>query len=218
MWSVQLHAEPDFSKTQFRVFGTQTTTKPKDLNEVIEKDGLQPYLKSYGVGGELTYEILPYVNAGVRYEARYVKTDRSSSSTTASSSYYSSIQQSMLDLVLRFDLVKASWFKFDIFGAGGLTDTKIDIRPNQSTEGYLTRGGFNTKAGASMALGLGGFYFFVEGGYDWNQMSGFKTEGNPPAVSSLNLSGPYIAGGLILTGELLKIANGGSSGSGSRKK
>ncbi len=142
-----------------------------------------------------------------------------SSSATKASTYFSSVQTGIIDAILRIDIVKNPYLKFDIMGGFGLASNKVDISTKTGGEGSFTKSTFHKKAGASLGFGAAGLYLMSEAGYEWNDMDGFSKEGSfPDSANRVNMSGPYLSVGLILTGDLLKTFGGAAGGGGGGRK
>ena len=197
----------DFGKMQGRLFGSVMGIKPKTLNDSITTYNLQPYSKLYGYGFEIAQEFFPHINLGMRVEGKYVKVNKDSSVASTSTIYYSSISQTLGDGVLRIDVIKTHYFKFDLFGAVGLSSNQIEIHTSTTGEGNFVGNAFHQKAGGSIGIGFGGVYLMAEAGYDWNKLNNLKkTRSVPSGIDNIDLSGQYVAVGVILTGNALKGA------------
>lgn len=205
----------DLKGAQVRLTVGQTNIKPTEVNDTIKAQGLQPFLKNYGYGVEITKDVLPLLNLGLRFEGKYTKVDSESSASVASKAYYSSIQSEIIDGVFRIDIVNAPNMKLDLMGSGGFASNTLEIHTTTSGEGNFTRANLHAKAGASIGFGFMGVFLMAEGGYEWNNMGGPTRNGTTPAsIDRIDLSGPYASVGFIFTGDILKA--GGAGGGGSR--
>lgn len=203
--AVCLSAEAKEFPVQARLFAGMTTIKPNDVNDELEILGIEKIdgITNYGV--EMTYPILPFLDAGLRYTRRYVKNEEVT--PTVGMDYYAKIEQDGIAGILRIPFLKTKILRLDAFGAAGGSNTTMTIK-TAAQDGELSRKAsgdwFSTPyfaAGGSLALGYKMFYIAFEGGVETNKIDSLKRKGTVSTnIETIDLSGSYFAIALVFDG------------------
>ena len=201
--SVAAHAvDITVKPTQLRFLIGNQTTSPDQVNNVLRPAGLNTLsgISTYGI--EATYEIIPRVNVGVRGEGKWQKVKETGAPVNAQNPFYSSLQQSAALGIARVDLVSTPIVKVDVFGGAGTAATSMDIRTAAGDGNYShAMGSVITQAGASVGMGWSNIYFLIEVGQEWNKIGDLgKTGVTASGLDTIDLSGTYLAVGLIFNG------------------
>jgi hypothetical protein len=185
-----------------RVFGGITNANPTELNDEMTLQNIKEFksLTKYGV--DITYALNSYLDVGFRYER--INQKNLEVTATAGQDYSATLTQDAVMGVARTGFWKTEYLRADAFVGAGAANTKFSI-VNSTQDGQLASGSYNSlkaQAGASVGAGYKSVFFFVEGGYEYNKVSsGLAREGNiNNHVSTLDLSGSYIAVGLLFDG------------------
>ena len=204
--SLKAPASDEAKPNQFRIYAGQNSFNPDQLNAALSTAGIASLKSATLFGGEYTYLPLSILNVGARVQVKYSKASEiASPSANPLNPYYASFQQYEGFLITRVDVVKTNSFKFDLVGGAGLSSIKVDVR-TATAEGTFSRSSdtspyFASLAGASVGFGFGNLYLFVEGGQEWNSASNLNRSGTTSAaVNGIDVSGPYVFGGIILNG------------------
>ncbi len=193
----------DLGLVQGRVFIANTNINPTNVNDNITNEGLKKLDKTMNFGVEITFPALKFFEAGMRYTHRQFDADPTNSAT----SYQAKGTQESILLLARVPIIKASMFRFDVFGGVGGNNTKLSIK-SSAYDGELTKTAasdwFATpyySAGASAGFGFHNVYLYAEGGYEYNKVNNFKKSGTVnPNINTLDLRGNYFMIGLMFDG------------------
>jgi hypothetical protein len=175
---------------------------PSQLNTYAENQGLKTYngIGLYGV--EATKTLGSILELGVRGVWKYNKVKETASpSANPQNPYYSSIQQSEVELVARFDLLTTPIVRLDVFGGAGPANTSVDVRTAAGEGNFSKTTSYMASAGGSVGIGWGNIYFTVEVGNEWNKVSDLTRKNfTPTSIDQIDLSGPYVLVGLTFNG------------------
>ncbi|MCC7403840.1 MAG: hypothetical protein IT288_05515 [Bdellovibrionales bacterium] len=184
-----------------RVFLGASNGNLSNVNTELKALGLDE-LDTIPIGGaEITYTVLPIFEVGLNY----VKKQNVRKTAGVGVEYQSEFDQSVFLAVARFQIVKSSVFRLDVFAGAGGSNTTLKI--NSATQsGELSKrddkefvAAFASRYGASIAAGYKGFYLFVEGGYESNKVDSLTRTGTLSSnISSIDMSGPYGFLGLLI--------------------
>ena len=170
---------------------------------------------------EITYPVLQSLDLGVRFDKNFAK---SSSTTVPSYRDNTSLDQTGLQLLMRVPLLKKEYIRFDIFGSYGGSNTSIEIKSNNKSVKLEKSGAFNwsgteySSYGATLGLGLKGYYLYAEGGVLNSKVDSFEKSGELTTnVNSLDLSGKYVVFGVIFDSAYIEKATDWFSSLGSKK-
>lgn len=188
---------------QARLFLGSTQTSPSELNTELSAQGLKTVDLNNQFGLEITFPVVTYINAGLRYSKHLIGRDELTSTSTTD--YQADVDQEVFDFVARMPFFKSQVIMADaVVGVGG-SNTKYKMK-SASQNGELEKKGspFATPhalAGVSVAFGYDKFYFVIESGYNVNKVDGFSKTGNiNDNVTQMDLSGSYLTLGLLFNG------------------
>ncbi len=205
-FSINAYSGDETKPNQFRIYAGQSSFNPDQLNTTLSSAGIAGLKSAILLGGEYTFLPLNILNVGARIQVKYSKvSENANPSANPLNPYYASLQQYEGFFITRLDVVKTNSFKFDLVGGAGLSSIKVDVRTS-SGEGTFSRSSdtspyFVSLAGASVGVGFGNLFLFVEGGQEWNSASSLNRSGTTSAsVNGIDVSGPYIFAGIILNG------------------
>jgi hypothetical protein len=184
-----------------RVFLGASNGNLSNVNTELKALGLDE-LETIPIGGaEITYTVLPIFEVGLNY----VKKQNVRTTSGVGIDYQSEFDQSVFLAIARFQIVKTSFLRLDVFAGAGGSNTVLKITSATQT-GELSKrddkefvASFASRYGASVAAGYKGFYLFVEGGYESNKVDSLTRTGNLSSnISSIDMSGPYGFLGLLI--------------------
>lgn len=205
-FSVIANAAPH--KLLGRVTFGQGQTDFTELNPVMAGHGIQDFKNLNKVGIEVTYPVLEYLELGGRFEQHTASRPSISGSTTTDGS----ISQDTLEAIVRVPFVKNSYFRMDVFGGYGASNTTIKIYSPSETGKFRHTGADKwnnaivSSYGLSAAVGVKGISLYTEVGYQSNVVETFEKTGNlSSTLDRLDLSGPYASVGLLLDGSYLSV-------------
>lgn len=196
-------AEKDKKVFEARVFGSGVSIAPRAFNAQVAAGALQSFDKQTGLGIEVAFPVIPMVKVGARAEARYMKVNETATTPAVPlNPYYSSIQQNTAEAVLRLALLDTSFARLDVLGSIGVSNTIVDLRTASGEGTYAAtdaqqKSNLISRYGASAGFGFGNVLLFVEGGYETNVVGDYKTLGNAKPIGPIDLSGNYVAVGLL---------------------
>lgn len=199
------HAEAADILVQGRLFAGSTKMNPAELNTELTAQSLKTVDSITGYGVEITYPVLGFVDAGMRYTHRNFLKDEDPSNE--STEYKATLDQDSVLLLARVPLLKTTFFRLDIFAGAGGSNTGFKIKTT-GQDGELTKkeGGdwFASPTysyGASVGLGYKWIFLTVEGGYEANKIDSFKRVGTINSnVQAIDMSGGYVLVGLMFDG------------------
>ena len=182
---------------QGRLFIGSTQIDPKDVNDALEAQSMKKLDMINQMGVEITLPALKFLQAGFRFTHRLVKEEEAT--PNAATDYSTDVTQQVFAGVVRAPIVSRDYFKFDVVAGAGATSTEVKLKTG-AVDGSLDKKGFSSPmafAGASVAVGYKSFFFTIEGGYEYNKVSGMKATNIPNAAEDLDLSGGYLTVGLL---------------------
>lgn len=190
---------------QARLFAGALSANPSELNQEMTSQGLKEFKSILQYGVEITYPVAKYLDAGIRYQKRYLKNEEVNPSPN--SGYNALLDQDTILLIARVPFWKTETVRLDIFGAVGGSNTTLKIKSG-TQDGELSRresndwlASFNTAVGGSVAVGFKSFYLVFEGGFESNKIDSFKRSGNINSnIQTVDLSGGYLTVGLMFDG------------------
>lgn len=199
------HAAGEFI-AQGRLFlGSTQQPGLSEVNASLRADGMATYPSVGQYGVEITYPLKNFLNVGMRYHKTHqVAYEEPASSAT---NYEAELIQDEVMLLARVPIVKSGSLYFDVFAGVGGTNTSYEIR-SATQNGELTKKEANDwfaspmgAAGASVGVGYNSVYAFLEAGYEYNKVSGFKREGTiNNSIQEIDFSGSYILIGVMFDG------------------
>lgn len=192
------HAELDLKWSELRLFisGNTYEKDQTQLNTLTDVDNIEKLKSFAGLGFEAVADYKPWVKLGTR-----LKFIGNSNYPVGSRASYLQILQYTAGIVARFPIAATNNVSMDLLAELGLANTKIDIQTLAGKATFNQSAGFFQRAGASLGLGGEEFKFYVEGGYEWQNLNGLKSEGTlVNNISKVDLSGPYTAVGVIISG------------------
>lgn len=182
---------------QGRLFIGSTQIDPKEVNDGLEAQNMKKLDMINQMGVEITLPAFKILQAGFRYTHRLVKEEEAT--PNAATDYSTDVTQQVFAGVVRAPIVSRDYFKFDVVAGAGATGTEVKLKTG-SVDGSLDKKGFSSPmafAGASLAVGYKSFFFTIEGGYEYNKVSGMKATNINNAVEDMDLSGGYLTVGLL---------------------
>lgn len=190
---------------QARLFAGVLSSNPSELNQEMTSQGLKEFRSIPQYGVEITYPAAKYLDAGIRYQKRYLKNEEVN--PTPNSGYNALLDQDTILLIARVPLWKSDNVRLDVFGGLGGSNTTLKIK-SATQDGELSRresndwlASLNTAAGGSVAVGFKSIYLVFEGGFESNKVDSFKRNGNINSnIQSVDLSGGYFTVGLMFDG------------------
>ncbi|HVK60026.1 MAG TPA: hypothetical protein VM432_00690 [Bdellovibrionales bacterium] len=201
-FSVTAAAAKEFP-VQARLFAGSASIDPSDLNTEMKAQDLKTFDTLFKLGVEITYPVWKFTDVGIRYSHNNAEKEDSDKATD----YKASISQETVVLLARFPIVKLSWFRFDVFGAAGGSNTTFTIK-TASQNGELTKRESNDwwlspvfAYGGSVAFGYKWIFLAIESGFESNKVDGFKRVGTiNDNVQAIDLSGQYFLVSLMFDG------------------
>ena len=182
---------------QGRLFIGSTQVDPKDVNDALEAQSMKKLDMINQMGVEITLPALKVLQAGFRYTHRLVKEEEAT--PNPATDYNTDVTQQVFAGVVRAPIISRDYFKFDVLAGAGASSTEVKLKTG-TVDGSLDKKGFSSPmafAGASVAFGYKSFFFTIEGGYEYNKVSGMKATNINNAVEDMDLSGSYLVVGLL---------------------
>jgi hypothetical protein len=186
-----------------RFFITNTTFSKKQdaLNAETGAANVEDLKSITGGALEVSRSFASWIKGGFRIGGKWTKLIEQPD--TVANPAHLSVQQGYVGGVLRIPLLQTKVFIVEGFGEGGVTSTTINIKSSSGNGTYLTDNTFYSRAGGTIAIGFDHAFLFVEGGTEWNKVSGLNKQGVTNAtINSVDLGGLYVGAGLLLTGDI----------------
>ncbi len=204
------YADDGVKFSELRIFGAANTftTEPTALNNLTAADNVQKLDSITGLGLEADAKYKSF-KFGTRF--KYVLMSKEPANAAVGGNSALTISQYSTGLLGRFPIIENSWAQFDAFIELGMANTTIDVKTSSSGKGTFKKdGSFYQRAGASIGAGGPAFKFYVEAGQEWNNMKDLTFSGTlSNNISAVDLSGPYFAVGIIISGLPSWIKPGG---------
>lgn len=201
LFSSQAWAEEGIKFSELRIFGATNTftNEPVAFNNLTAADNVQKLdsLTGFGLEADAKFKAFKF---GTRF--KYVLMSKEPANAPLGGNSALTVSQYTAGLLGKLPVVDKDWAQVDLFVELGMANTSIDIKTLSSGNGTFKKdGSFYQRAGASLGLGTPSFKFFVEAGQEWNNVSDLSFSGTlANNISSVDLSGPYYAVGIIISG------------------
>lgn len=198
--------------SEIRFFLSETTFAHEDenLNSLLQADQIEKLNKVTGFGLEVDAEVTPWFKAGTKIKGIFAGSNKKEAAFPATE--YLSIQQYSAGLTGRLVVVNKENFFFDVFGELGLSNNTIELKSSFGTAKWDKNAHFYQRAGGSLGFGSSAVKMYVEGGYENFKLEKLNYEGTiGQNADSIDLSGSYVAVGLIVSGIPSWIKPGGLS-------
>lgn len=202
--------EHGFEWSELRLFGenTKLSNSQTALNNLTAADQVSSLssLTSYGI--EADAHLGSWLKIGSRFHGTWTSLSSSASSTAGLT-----VRQNAASLLLRVPFIEADYLTFDIFGEAGVANSEIDVRTSSSGTGAFTQNSsLFQRVGGSVGFGGKEVKLFVEAGQEWNNLNNLTYQGTLSTnITSANMNGTFIGGGLIISGVPSWIKPGGFS-------
>jgi hypothetical protein len=188
-----------------RLFIGQTGISPDNLNTEMTAQSIKNFKDVNQMGIEATYSQFKHFEFGFRYTKHYAKNEEEPANPATD--FYGTLNQDSVMFVVRIPFVKTNFFRADVFGGVGGSNTTFTIK-TAGQDGELSRKKGNdwfatpyTAVGGSFAVGFKKFYLVAEGGIENNKIKDFDRTGNVNAnITNIDLSGSYFTIGLLFDG------------------
>lgn len=208
-----LAADIDFKWSELRVFISNNTfaKEPTELNNLGNTDNIEDYKGFTGIGLEADAQLTKKFKVGTRIKGIWNSMYPPNSPMPATA--YVGVSQYSAGFLGRATLIENENLLVDVLAELGLANTKFDVKTSGSGNGQFTKdAGFYQRLGASVGFGWSSVKFYIEAGQEWNNLNDIKFEGTiTHNLTSLDLSGPYYAFGIIISGIPSWIKPGGIS-------
>lgn len=186
-------------KGQGRLFLGSTAIKPDNMNTELAVQGLEQMdlLNQFGV--EITTPFFKNIDAGFRYAKRLQSSEENPANN--STDFNAELTGDSFLGVARFSLIKSTFFRADVFGGVGISNTNYKIK-TATQDGELSKKTTPTyAAGGSVGIGYKQFYFMLELGIEGNTAKSFSSQGNiNSSVTEIDMSGSTITLALMFDG------------------
>lgn len=175
------------------------------LNTALESDGLNAIDKTDNLGVEITFPLFRFLEPGMRYTRRSATALESPDNPITN--YEAKLSQDTIMLMVRLPIIRSSFFRYDVFGGVGGSNTKLKLH-TASGSGELSRAKSGDwvasptyAIGSSIGIGFRHILLFLEGGHEKNTVDKLKSSGTVPAgINSIDLSGSYFMLGIMFDG------------------
>ncbi len=193
----------DIKFSELRIFLSNNTfaTPQTSLNNQTAADNVEKFSQLTGVGLEADARVKPWLKIGSRIKGVWNSVYPPNPPSPATS--YLQLSQYSAGLLARVPIAEKDWLQADIFAELGLANTKIDIQTISAGKGTYTKdSGLYQRAGISIGMGSAAFKIYAEAGQEFNNLGTPSYEGTLTAnnVTGVDLSGPYYAVGVIISG------------------
>jgi hypothetical protein len=206
-------ARADVKWSEIRIYGTNNKigTTPDTFNALTAADGVNGLTNLSGLGIEADVRLGRMLKVGTR--VRGVWNLNTANNAPNPPTAFVAVQQFQGSLFFRIPILDQDWLTLDGIGEGGVENTHIDVTTTSNGAGTFTRNSsFFERAGASVGIGWKSIKFFFEAGQEWNYLDNMTFEGTlNNNIKNLDLSGPYFAFGIIISGVPSWIKPGGVS-------
>jgi hypothetical protein len=195
-------ADDGFKWSELRVFLMTNTLsdKPAALNNITAPDNVDPLDTLYGIGLEADAR-WKWIKIGSRIKGVLMSKDAPNPPSPATA--YFTIGQYSGGVLARIPLVENDTINFDVLAEVGAAKTSIEVATNSSGKGeFKCDACVYERVGASLNIGWPSFKFSIEGGQEFNKLSSLDYSGTLTShnVDSVDLSGPYVAVGVVIYG------------------
>ncbi|WP_409478686.1 hypothetical protein [Pseudobdellovibrio sp. HCB154] len=199
-----------WSEVRFFLSDTTFANKDENLGALMQAEQIEELKKVTGFGLEVDAELSSWFKAGTKIKGVFNGSNKKEAPFPATE--YLSVQQYSAGLTGRVMLVNKENFFFDVFGELGLSNNTVELRTTMGNAKWDKNSHFYQRAGASTGFGGSSFKMFVEGGYENFKLDNLKHEGAiGQNINEIDLSGPYVSVGLIISGLPSWIKPGGLS-------
>lgn len=204
LFLIALNSRADELKfSELRVFlSNNTFSNPQtSLNNQTAADNVEKFSQLNGIGLEADARVKPWLKVGSRIKGVWNSVYPPNPPSPATS--YLQISQYSAGLLARIPVAEKDWLYADVFAELGLANTKIDIQTISAGKGSYTKdSGLYQRAGITIGLGSPSTKLYAEAGQEFNNLGNPSYSGTLTAnnVSAVDLSGPYYAVGLIISG------------------
>lgn len=198
--------------SEIRIFGTKNNFSKEltDINNLTATDGVPKLDSLTGIGIEADGRVLPWLKVGTRITGILMSASREDAPMPATS--YVTVQKYAGGILGRIPIVDKEYLLFDLVTELGISNNKIEIQTNAGKGTFTKNNNFYQRTGVSIGIGGPSIKFLFEAGNEWNNLSGITSEGNlTNNISSVDLSGPFFAAGIIISGIPAWIKPGGIS-------
>lgn len=200
----------DWSEVRFFLTETSFANKDENVNALLQPDQIEELNKVTGFGLEVDAQVLSWFKAGTKIKGVFNGSNKKEAAFPATE--YFAIQQYSAGLTGRIGLVNKEKFFLDVFGELGLSNNTIELKATAGTAKWEQNSYFYQRAGSSLGFGGSGFKMYVEGGYENFKLDNLKHQGSVGQnITEMDLSGPYVGVGLIISGLPSWIKPGGLS-------
>jgi hypothetical protein len=197
--------------SELRVFTMTNTlsTTPAALNNITASDNVEQLDTLYGIGLEADAK-WRFLKIGTRVKGILMSKNPPNPPSPAVS--YLTVGQYSGGLLARVPVIDNDTVNFDFLAEVGAANTSLEIATASNGKGeFKCEACVFGRVGASINLGWPTFKFSLEGGQEFNNLSSLKYSGTLTNhnVDSVDLSGPYVAAGVIIYGLPSWIKPGG---------
>lgn len=203
-------ADIDFKWSELRLFlsNNSYTDDNSSLNNLGTTDNIEKMKSFAGFGLEADAKLNSWFKVGTRFKGIF-----NSVYPPGSTASYIQLSQYSAGLLGRVPLVDSNTVLVDIFAELGASNNKIEVKTSASGSAEFTKDSvFFQRVGASVGLGWPSFKIFAEAGQEFHKIESLNKSGSlVNTVNSVDLSGPYISAGLIISGMPSWIKPGGIS-------
>lgn len=198
----------NWSEVRFFITNTTFTHRDEDMDSVLQADQIEPLKKVSGFGLEADAEITSWFKAGTKIKGVFNAANKKEAPMPATE--YLAIQQYSAGLTGRLMLINKDNLFLDLFGELGLSNNTIELKSSFGDAKWEKDSHFYQRAGASMGFGSSGFKMYVEGGYENFKIDKLNHQGTfGQNIDTIDLSGNYVAVGLVISGLPSWIKPGG---------
>lgn len=185
---------------QLKFFYGQKSIDPKDINTVIEGDGIEAIKKTDYFGLEASRDLVSFVNLGLRIN---IGTKRSKpTDAAADGTYYSTLTQADFLVMLNFPFIKGDRFKAEIVSGFGASSSSLTIKTATQDGTFSQTNSLPTAlVGAAIAIGHKYIFLRIEGGYEYSKVGSLDKKGTlTGTIANLDTSGSYVHVGILIDG------------------
>lgn len=188
-----------WSDVRFFVSDTTLANPSSQLQTLAQADGIPDLTKLTGFGLEIIGQLAPRIKIGAKFRGVLFGTNKKDASAIPTSYYQ--VQQYTAGPTVRGLIIDTDSFFWDLYAEVGTANNTVQLSTALGKGEWSKSGDIYTRAGSALGIGGQSAKLLIEAGYESIKMSGAEYQGTVGSqVKEIDLSGPYVAVGLSISG------------------
>lgn len=188
-----------WSDVRFFVSDTTLANSSSQLQTLAQADGIPDLTKLTGFGLEIIGQLAPRIKIGAKFRGVLFGTNKKDASSTPTSYYQ--VQQYTAGPTLRGLIIDSDSFFWDLYAEVGTANNTVQLSTALGKGEWSKSGDIYTRAGSALGIGSQSVKLLIEAGYESIKMNSAEYQGTVGSqIKEIDLSGPYVAVGLSISG------------------